>query len=115
MAQYNHSYPAYHDACTPQTNPGTSTVLVDTGALPAALYEVRVSPGCSVAAIFTLQHRNSSNDGNVSDPILIRAAAGQTGEYIYKFALNANERLRVLPYAAITGDAEAAIQAIRSV
>jgi hypothetical protein len=107
------SYAAYHDSAGKQTNPTTADVLADTGAIPSALYDVRVLVGCSAAATFNIQHRNAANDGNVSDTVLIRAAAGQTGEYIFKYALNTNERIRVVPEANITGSAEATVQAIR--
>jgi hypothetical protein len=51
----------------------------------------------------------------VSDTVLLRAAAGQTGEYVLKYSINNNERIRVLPEANITGTAEATVQAIRVV
>ena len=49
------------------------------------------------------------------DTVTLRAAAGQTAEYILKYALNQSERIRVLPEANITGAAESTIQAIRVV
>jgi hypothetical protein len=113
MAQSNAAYAAYHDSAGKTNNPTTASVLADTGALPGAMYDVRVLVGCSAAATFNVQHRNAANSGNVSDTVLIRAAAGQTGEYILKYALNKDERIRVVPEANITGDAEITIQAIK--
>jgi hypothetical protein len=115
MAAPSASYAAYHDSAGKTTNPTTTDVLADTGAIPASLYELRICIGCSAAATFNIQHRNSSNDGNVSDTVLLRAAAGQTGEYVLKYSINNNERIRVLPEANITGTAEATVQAIRVV
>jgi hypothetical protein len=109
------SYAPVLDAIAPQTNPTTASVLADTGALPSALYEVRAMVGCTVAAIFQLQRRNAANGANVGDVVYIRAAAGQTGEYILKYEINKDERLRILPAANITGDAEATIQVERMV
>lgn len=107
------AYSPVSDSAGILTNPDTATVLADTGALPRGFYEIRVLPGCSVAAIFYVQHRNSGNDANVTDATIIRAAAGQTGEYILKFPIDENQRVRVLPAASITGNAEAFIQAIK--
>lgn len=113
MAVRTASYAAYHDSAGTATNPTTASVLADTGAMAAGLYEAKVFVGCSVAAIFTVQHRNVANDGNVSDPVLLRAAAGQTGEYVIKYSVNLNERVRILPAASITGDAEASVNVER--
>jgi hypothetical protein len=113
MAQATSSYPAYHDSQGKQTNPTTSTSLADTGAMPSALYEVRVLVGASVASTFNVLHRNAADSGNISDTVMIRAAAGQTAEYVFKYSINTNERIRVVPETSITGDAEATVQAIR--
>src|SRR5688572_28359973 len=113
MAGPSASYAPYHDTTGKQSNPTTATVLADTGAMAAALYEVRVFVGCSVSAVFNVQHRNAANDGNVSDTVTIRAAAGQTAEYVLKYPININERVRILPETNITGDGEATVQATR--
>lgn len=115
MAVRSASFPPVLDSSSPQTNPTTATVLADTGALTASLYEARITCGCTVAAIFQVQRRNAANDGNTGDVIYIRAAAGQTGEYVFKYELNTNERIRVLPAANITGDAEASVSVERMV
>lgn len=117
MAVSNVSYSAYHDASAATTNPTTASVLADTGAITdPGQYEVRVFVGCSVAAIFSVQHRDAANTGIVSDSVLIRAAAGQTGEYILKYHVTVTgQRFRILPAANITGEAECTVQAIRVV
>lgn len=114
MASPSASYPSTRNSAGSTTNPGTSDVLADTGALSAGLYEVRICVGCSVAAAFNFQHRNAAN-GATNETIVIRAAAGQTGEYVFKFNVNTNERLRALPAAVITGVAEITIEATRIV
>lgn len=112
MATFSASYPPIHDSQGTQTNPGIATVLADTGAVASRLYDVKVLVGCSVAAILAVQVRDSANATTNQDEVIIRAAAGQTGEYVFKFALNTNERVRVLPKVAITGDAEATVQLV---
>ena len=107
------SYAQIQDSTGPQTNPTTATVLADTGALPSGMYQVIFVGGCSVAAKLDLQHRNAANDGVVSDTVTVRVAAGQSSQLVFKFAINKNERLRVLPQANITGEAEAALQVFR--
>ncbi len=111
----NASFPPVINATAPTTNPTTSSVLADTGALASGLYEIRVSAGATVAAIFQLQRRNAANGANVGSIIHIRTAAGQTTEQVWKYELLTSERIRLLPQANITGDAEAAIQAERVV
>lgn len=111
----NASFSPVHDCGGTLTNPTTGTVLADTGQLPAGLYEMRVAVGSSVAATYSVQHRNAANSGFVSDTTTIRGAAGQTGEYVFKYSIQVNERLRVLPQDNITGDAEATINAVRVV
>lgn len=104
----------YHDSAGKQTNPQTTDVLADTGEMETGIYEVRVLIGASAASTFNVQHRNAANGANASDAVLIRAAAGQTGEYVLKFAINnTSERVRVVPETNVTGDAEATVQAIR--
>lgn len=116
MAVRNDAYPAIHDSAGITTNPTTTSVLADTGPLTPGLYDVRVFAGASVAAVFYVQHRDAANAGAQSDVSAIRAAAGQTGQYVFKFDVNVSgQRVRVLPAANITGDAEATIQAIRIV
>jgi hypothetical protein len=114
MAFRNESYVPVLDTQGKQTNPTTATVLADTGELSAGMYEVRVTVGCSAAATMNVEHRNAANGGNVTDVVLLRVAAGQTGMYVFKYAVNVNERFRVVPEANITGDAEASIQAIKT-
>lgn len=113
MAQVTASYPATRNSAGSVTNPtAASSVLADTGALVSALYECRVAVGCSVAAAFSVQHRNAANT-STNETIILRAAAGQTGEYAFKFNINTNERIRVMPAADITGNAEAIVEVVR--
>ncbi len=116
MAVRNDAYSPIHDCAGVTTNPTTVSVLADTGELSPGLYDVRVLVGSSVAAVFYIQHRNAANTDAQSDVVPVRAAAGQTGQYVFKFDVNVSgQRVRVLPAANITGDAEATVQAIRIV
>lgn len=107
------SYGHIQDSTGPQTNPTTATVLADTGALPSGMYQVFIIGGCSVAAKMNVEHRNSENTASVSDNITLRLAAGQSAQFALKFAINTNERIRIVPQAAITGEGEAAVQVFR--
>lgn len=109
MATRTVSYAPLYFTATPTTNPTSGTVIVDSGALTQGMYELRLLPGASAAALFTLQHRDSTNASNIA-AISIRAAAGQTAEYVLKFAVNSNERIRLVMGANLTGDAEGALQ-----
>lgn len=113
MAVATATYGPYHDSQGKVNNPTTSTLLADTGAMPSAIYEVRIVAGSSAAGTLNVQHRDSANTGNVSDTAIIFCAAGQSGQYVLKYAVNQNERIRVLPETSITGDVSVTIQAVR--
>lgn len=96
---------------TEQTNPTTSTVMADTGALATAgIYEFLVYLSATAAAHFEIQHRNAANDATTK-ALIIYAAAGQTGCYPVRFDLAAGERVRVMMNDNLTGGAVAAINA----
>lgn len=92
------------------TNPTTTTVLADTGQLIHANYEARLVVGASVAATFVLERRNAANTANVGNVPVVYTPAGQSGEYVFTYRLETNERLRCLPEANITGTAAATLQ-----
>lgn len=101
-----------------QTNPQTTTVMADTGAITAGpskpgstdlSFEFTVSVWCTVAATFSVQRRNTANDANVGHVVPIRVPADMTGQYLYRYTLASGERLRVVPAANITGTAAVTI------
>lgn len=101
-----------------QTNPQTTTVMADTGAISASgshpgntnlSFEFIVSVFCTVAATFSVQRRNTANDANVGDVAPIRVPADMTGQYLFRYTLATGERLRVVPAGNITGDAAVTI------
>ena len=94
-----------------QTNPTTSTVLADTGAIATTSlnYEFIVTVWCTAAATFSVQRRNAANGANVGDVATIRVPADMAGQYRFLFSLASGERVRILPQASITGDAAATI------
>jgi hypothetical protein len=93
------------------TNPTTSTLIADTGALPAGLYEIRVLMGASVAAQFLIARRDAGNSADVGDVPVVYTPAGQTSQIVLLYELEASERVRVMMNAAITGTAAATVQA----
>lgn len=92
-----------------KTNPTTSTLMADTGALVAGIYEARVILGASAAASFQVQRRNAANGANVGDVPVIRVPASASGQYQITFELEASERIRVMMNANLTGDGEATL------
>lgn len=118
MAQRASNYPVVRDSQGEQTNPTTSTVLADTGELDAeegggGIYEVLVVASCTVAAEFVVQVRNTANDGNVGDTHVFYVAASTPAAVPFRFEIERDQRIRVLPNAAITGDAVASVFAQR--
>lgn len=108
------SSPILRDSSAVETNPTTSTILADTGAItPGGIYEARFVLGASAAAIFAIQRRNVANDATVGDVVLVYVAAGQSECPILRFELEAGERLRVTMAANLTGTAGATVAAQR--
>lgn len=106
MSQYSRGNAPILDSQGEQTNPGTSTVLADSGAVPfKGLYEVRIVIGGSVASQFQVQRRNAANGATVGDVVGLYGAAGQSSQFILNYYLDAGERVRVVPDDAITGTA----------
>lgn len=108
-------WPSIIDSQGEKTNPTTTTVMADTGALPTGVYDVTVIFSTEANAQFQVEHRNAANDGNVSDvaiyyaqanasvaPVIIRYATGQR-----------NERFRVMLNQNLTGVAAVTIEAHR--
>jgi len=112
MQNYN-GYPVALAASADETDPTTSTILADTGALPGGIYEVRVTLGASAAAKFAVQRRNAANDATVGDVIIIYCAANVAVVHPLKYALEPNERVRVTMATNLTGTGVAAVIAQR--
>lgn len=101
-----------------QTDPTTSTVMADTGAITAGSYspgttdlsfQFTITAWCSAAANFSIQRRNTANGANVGDVVVIRVPADLACQYLFVYTLASGERLRVLPTANITGTAAVTI------
>lgn len=126
MAQRLSNYPVFINSAGTTTNPLTTTVLADTGAVDAGLasggyspagggiYEVLVNVSSSVDATFFVQRRNAANGATVGSVPVIRVVAKGSVSVPYRFELLPGERVRVLPAANITGDAEATVNAQRA-
>lgn len=111
--QYYGGYPVTLDASVDTTNPTTTTILADTGALPGGVYEARFVFGASAAAIFAIQRRNAANDANVGDAVNVYCPANDSKHLALRWELEVNERLRVTMQTNLTGDASAAVSAQR--
>ncbi len=114
MAGRQVGYGPVIDSTGAQTNPtAVGAALADTEALPAGVYEVRVTLSASAAATFSIEHRNAANDGNTSDPCVVFVPAGVSPMYLFDFTANLNERFRVKMGADLTGTGAAHIIAKR--
>ncbi len=114
MAMRQVGYGPVIDSTGEQTNPTIlGAALADTGALPAGVYEVRVTLAASAAAKFAVEHRNAANDAVVDDICVIYIPAGVTAMYLFDFTANLSERFRIKMVADLTGTAAAHIIAKR--
>jgi hypothetical protein len=93
-----------------KADPTANTVMADTGTLPMGLYEMRIFAGADALAKFQIQRRNAANGANVGAAPILFAAAGQTAQYVLTVSLETNERVRVLMYASLSGNADVTIQ-----
>lgn len=109
MAEYVSRNKPFIETEGEKTNPTTSTVMADTGALPVGIYEFRIFFGATAAAHFQVQRRNAANDASVGDVPVIYAAAGQTGCYPFRLSLEVGERVRVMMDDNLTGGAACSI------
>ena len=85
------------------TNPSDDALTADTGELTRGIWEFRITVGASAAADVAVQRRNAANAATVGDVPIIKVPAGQSGQYLFTFALEARERVRVLMDDALTG------------
>ncbi len=114
MANRLSNYPIIRDSQGEKTNPtGGTTVLADTAALDGGIYEVLVVASASAAAEFVVQVRNAANDANIGDTHIFYAPANTPVSVPFRFEIDADQRVRVLCNADLTGDAVANVFAQR--
>lgn len=104
-----------------QTNPSTAVLLaeLDSTALHTAtagrtrLHQVNLWCGGSTTLEWWFEHCTSTGLGSsaITERQVFRTAANQTSQFVRKVSLSNNERLRVRISAALTGSAEAKLQA----
>lgn len=98
-----------------QTDPTTATVLADSGQLPVGHYiaHVVISINNTAAAVATLglQWRDATNASNNEEQRLYYpASAASRDGFTFPFRSNAaNERLRLIPVANVTGTVSASL------
>ena len=93
-----------------QTNPVATTVLTDTGQLPAGEYLFGLILYTTVAAVIDIQHRNAGNSANI-DFIRINIATAGTEYPLFpsKITIAQNERIRIYLPTGITGDIQGSV------
>lgn len=98
----------YTDGAT--SNPTSSVVLADTGAIATlGTYLARVAISTDAAGAINVQLRNAANNDN-SKEMRRYLAANANLDFIWPFRVDtANQRLRVIPNATITGNLSASI------
>lgn len=101
-----------------QTNPADQFVHADTGVLIGAgsgrskMFELTITVGGSVAAIWQIQRRNAANGANVApSPYTVYTLAGQSTTVWMTTQIDPGERVRVTNDGAITGTTAASIMA----
>lgn len=94
----------------PATNPSTNQVLVDTGELTEGNYLLAVTGYSTVAAVIEVEHRNAANDATL-DSQRRNIGANLNDDFYFpnKIAVGAQERIRVILVAGITGTIQVSI------
>lgn len=106
MAGYDYAWVSEGAA----NNPGATTVLATTGALASvAEYIAYVYISQDTAAAINVQWRNAADDGNVEEQRVYGAANSDRELIVFFKTTAANQRLRIVPNASITGNACASI------
>lgn len=85
------------------TNPLDEALTADTGALDRGNYEFLITVGASAAADVRIERRNAANGANVGNTLVLKAPAGQSGQYRLLYSVDQGERVRVLMDDALTG------------
>jgi hypothetical protein len=92
-----------------QTNPGSNTVLADTGQFDAnGTFKFLILLSSDVASTMEIQYRNAGNNANVAAQRVFLSASAPA-QHIFSVGAKLNERVRVLLISAITGNACALI------
>lgn len=92
------------------TNPATDAILADTGALSGAgSGRIKVVLGATIAAICTLERRNSTNSANVNSQVIACVANSPFEMEVPGESWADQERYRIRLNAAIVGSAQASV------
>lgn len=110
MAIRNVSFDSIKNSAGDQSSPSSGTVMADTGALAAGMYEVRCTVTASAAAQFAFQYRDVGNANTLFGSTLI-IPANSFGQALFELAVNTTERLRIVMNADLTGTGSASITA----
>lgn len=114
MSSQARMYPPVTVCGVRTTDPLAAAVLVDSGALVAGNYDVRVMASADAAAVLQIEHRNAANSGSAAEtPAIFDIGASNPVELVWRVAANKNERVRVAMQANLTGHISASIQAFR--
>lgn len=99
------------------TDPSTSVICAELDSsnflsTRGGIYSVQMWCGCSTVAEFWLEHCVSTGLGSsaIAERTIVRVSANQTPQYIKKFKLANNDRIRVRVGVAITGTQTAEVK-----
>jgi hypothetical protein len=92
-----------------QTNPATDAILADTGALVGNSGDVTVIVGGSVAAIYTIEHRNSANTANIASQVVATGINVAQEFTLPGITTASGERIRVRLNVGVTGSLQASV------
>ena len=91
------------------TNPAIDTILADSGALAGGQSEATIIVGGSVAAIYTIEHRNAANTANVNSQVVASVLNEAKQYWLPGISFAASERIRVRLNAAVVGSLQASV------
>lgn len=122
MSYWRAGEPALWMSAGSQNNPTTSTILADTGPIAqVGDYMAQVIICCDAISTVNIQWRTADNSANVAltingvtnvqeQRVFFNVAGGGIAEFVIPMRINnANERLRVVPNATVTGNVSASI------
>lgn len=121
MAYFVTGDPPVFSTATTATNPSTTTLLAELDSTQlltinrGGIYHVNVWMGSDTNVLLHLEHVLSTGIGStaIRDRVELRSAGTQTSQFQIRFKLEQNDRIRVRPSSAVTGDVDVTLSAER--
>jgi len=119
MAFFVTGNPPLTSTQTTATDPSTTTLVAELDSTTlittqrGGIYLLNWWPGASTNAVWWLEHCLSTGLGStaIRERQIIRTVTNQHAQYVRKFVLEANDRIRVRVGSTFTGDADVKLQA----